>query len=169
MSCKRLQGALSDLFVLRLSQGGLMNLLRRVQGRFESGREAAVATLRQAEMVASDETGVRDEGSNASRWVFRSPEAVLHHAAPTRAAAVVRTVVDGHRPALWRSDRYAAQQTCLAHLARDVRPTPVQPNSRLHRCLRLDIAYAVEVSDDPVALALADPVELGLCPLRRGR
>jgi transposase len=46
--------------------------------------------------------------------------------------------MDGHRPAVWISDRYTAQQghaaehqTCLAHLARDV-------------------AYVVEASDDPV-------------------
>ena len=89
-------------------------------------------------MVASDETGVRIEGANAYHWVFRSPEAVVHHAAPTRSASVVRDMMDGHRPALWLSDRYAAQQghgvahqTCLDHLARD-------------------IAYAVEASDDPV-------------------
>ena len=48
----------------------------------------------------------------------------------------------GHRPAVWLSDRYSAQQghantqqTCLAHLARDV-------------------AYALEAGDDPVALRL---------------
>jgi hypothetical protein len=47
-------------------------------------------------------------------------------------------MMDGHRPAVWLSDRYSAQQghagaqqTCLAHLARDV-------------------AYAREVSEDPV-------------------
>jgi transposase len=47
-------------------------------------------------------------------------------------------MMDGHRPAVWISDRYTAQQghaathqTCLAHLARDV-------------------AYAVEASEDPV-------------------
>src|SRR3954468_10415587 len=138
LSYERLQGALSDLFGLHLSQGGLMNLLRRAQGRFEDGQGRAVSALRQAEMVASDETGVRIEGATAYHWVFRSPEAVVHHAAPTRAAAVVRDMMDGHRPALWLSDRYAAQQghglahqTCLAHLARD-------------------IAYAVEASDDPV-------------------
>src|SRR4051795_4738936 len=138
LSYERLQGALSDLFGLHLSQGGLMNLLRRAQGRFEGGQRSAVSALRQAAMVASDETGVRIEGANAYHWVFRSPEAVVHHAAPTRAAAVVRDMMDGHRPALWLSDRYAAQQghgvahqTCLAHLARD-------------------IAYAVEASDDPV-------------------
>jgi len=138
LSYARLQGALCDLFGLHLSQGGLMNLLRRAQGRFEGGQMSAVSALRRAEVVASDETGVRIEGSNAYHWVFRSPEAVVHHAAPTRAASVVRTMMDGHRPALWLSDRYAAQQghgvahqTCLAHLARD-------------------IAYAVEASDDPV-------------------
>src|ERR687889_290077 len=138
LSYERLQSALSDLFGLRLSQGGLMNLLRRAQGRFEGGQRSAISALRRAEVVASDETGVRIEGANAYHWVFRSPAAVVHHAAPTRAASVVRDMMGGHRPALWLSDRYAAQQghgvahqTCLAHLARD-------------------IAYAVEASDDPV-------------------
>jgi transposase len=138
LSYERLQAALSDLFGLTLSQGGLMNLLRRAQGRFAEGRAKAVAALRRAEVVASDETGVRIEGSNAYHWVFHSPHAVVHQAAATRGACVVREMMDGHRPAVWLSDRYTAQQghgaahqTCLAHLARDV-------------------AYAVEVSDDPV-------------------
>jgi transposase len=77
-------------------------------------------------------------GSNAYHWVFRSAQAVVHQASPTRGACVVREMMDGHRPAVWISDRYTAQQghaaahqTCLAHLARDV-------------------AYVVEASDDPV-------------------
>jgi transposase len=142
LSYERLQAALSDLFGLSLSQGGLMNLLRRAQGRFRTGREEAVSALRRAAVVASDETGVRIEGCNTYHWVFCSAEAVVHHAAPSRAAAVVHQMMDGHRPEVWLSDRYTAQQghgvrhqTCLAHLARDV-------------------AYAVEVSDDPVPLRL---------------
>jgi transposase len=138
LSYERLQAALSDLFGLTLSQGGLMNLLRRAQGRFAEGCAEAVAALRRASVVASDETGVRIEGSNAYHWVFHSPQAVVHQAALTRGASVVREMMDGHRPAVWLSDRYTAQQghgvahqTCLAHLARDV-------------------AYAVEVSEDPV-------------------
>src|SRR3954454_6545231 len=138
LSYERLQATLADLFGLTLSQGGLMNLLRRAQGRFLTGRDEAVPALRRADVVASDETGVRIEGANAYHWVFRSPDAVVHQAAPTRAASVVRDMMDGHRPALWLSDRYSAQQghaaahqTCLAHLARDV-------------------AYAVEASNDPV-------------------
>jgi transposase len=142
LSYERLQGALADLFGLTISQGGLMNLLRRAQGRFQTGREDAVAALRRAEVVASDETGVRIEGANAYHWVFRCQDAVVHQAAPTRAASVVRAIMDGHRPAVWLSDRYSAQQghgeaqqTCLAHLARDV-------------------AYAREASEDPLPLRL---------------
>jgi transposase len=138
LSYERLQAALSHLFGLRLSQGGLMNLLRRAQGRFRPGRDEAVSTLRRADVVASDETGVRIEGSNAYHWVFHSTDAVVHTASPTRGAVVVREMMDGQRPAVWISDRYTAQQdhaaehqTCLAHLARD-------------------IGYVVEASDDPV-------------------
>ena len=138
LSYERLQAALSDLFGLTLSQGGLMNLLRRAQGRFRPGREIAVSALRRADVVASDETGVRIEGCNAYHWVFHATDAVVHTASPTRGAVVVRAMMDGHRPAVWISDRYTAQQghaaahqTCLAHLARDV-------------------AYGVEVSDDPI-------------------
>jgi transposase len=142
LSYERLQATLADLFGLPISQGGLMNMLRRAQGCFQAGREQAIAALRCAPVVASDETGVRIEGSNAFHWVFHSPAAVVHHAAPTRAASVVREMMDGHQPQVWLSDRYAAQQghglaqqTCLAHLARDV-------------------AYAHEASDDPVPFRL---------------
>ncbi|MCJ2038967.1 IS66 family transposase [Methylobacterium sp. J-059] len=138
LSYERLQAALSDLFGLTLSQGGLMNLLQRAQRHFRSGREEAVSTLRRAPVIASDETGVRIEGSNAYHWVFHAGDAVVHTASPTRGAIVIREMMDGHRPAVWISDRYTAQQghaaahqTCLAHLARDV-------------------AYVVEVSDDPI-------------------
>ena len=142
LSYERLQAALADLFGLTISQGGLMNLLRRAQGRFQAGREEAVSALRRAEIVASDETSARIEGANAYHWVFRCREAVVHHAAPTRAGSVVREMMDGHKPEAWLSDRYSAQQghaatqqTCLAHLARDV-------------------AYAREASEDPVPLRL---------------
>ncbi|TXM63734.1 IS66 family transposase, partial [Methylobacterium sp. WL12] len=39
LSYERLQAALSDLFGLTLSQGGLMNLLQRTQKHFRSGRD----------------------------------------------------------------------------------------------------------------------------------
>src|SRR5919206_27749 len=71
LSYERLQGAFADLFGLTISQGGLMNLLRRAQGAFQAGRDTAVAALRRAAVVASDETGVRIEGCTGYHWVFR--------------------------------------------------------------------------------------------------
>ena len=142
LSYERLQKALFDLFGLRISQGGLTKMLRRAETRFEAGREAALSALRRATVVASDETGVRIEGTNSYHWVFRCEDAVVHHAAPTRGACVVHEIMDGHRPAVWLSDRYSAQQghadrqqTSLAHLARDV-------------------AYALDAGDDTLALRL---------------
>ena len=83
---------------------------------------------------------LRIEGSNSYHWVFRSDRTVVHTAAPTRGAIVVRTMMDGHRPDVWCSDRYVAQQghaqqACLAHLARDV-------------------AYAIENGDDFLPMRL---------------
>jgi len=142
VSYQRLQAMFADVFGLAISQGALGNMFRQAQAAFGGKKAAILASLRRAEAVASDETGVRIEGVNAQHWVFRAPGVVLHEAAFSRAARVVCGVMGGHRPAFWTSDRYSAQQghgarhqTCLAHLARD-------------------IAWALEVSDDPAPFRL---------------
>jgi transposase len=142
LSYERLAAMFRDVFGLRLSEGALANLFRREGARFEAEKERHVVQLRAAELVASDETGVRIEGANAQHWVFRSKEAIVHEMAFSRGAQVARDVMAGHRPAFWLSDRYAAQQghgerhqTCLAHLARDA-------------------ARVVEVGDERVGLSL---------------
>jgi len=154
LSYERLQGAFADLFGLTISQGGLMNMLRRSQAAFVPDRDAAIASLRRAEVVASDETGVRIEGSNAFQWVFRSSEAVVHRAAETRGAVVVRELMDGHRPQVWCSDRYSAQQghgvahqTCLAHLARDVAYADEASEDMLPSRLRLWLKRAFALAN----------------------
>ena len=103
---------------------------------------------------------MRIEGSNAYHWVFRSAEAVVHQAAPTRGAIVVRTLMDGHRPDVWCSDRYAAQQghasahqTCLAHLARDVAYADEASEDILPSRLRLWLQRAFALADGIGTLA----------------
>ena len=127
-SYERLQGLFADLFGLKLSQGALMNMFKRAAPVFAAGREDALAVLRGAQVVACDETGVRIEGCNAYQWVFCSSKAVVHTAAFSRAAQVVHDTMAGHKPEVWISDRYTAQQghglrhqTCLAHLDRKAR------------------------------------------------
>ena len=125
-SYERLQALFADVFSLKISQGGIKNILARSAAAFTPGYEAALSALRQAKAVASDETGMRIEGTNSQQWVFVSKDAIVHHADYTRKADVIEEIMDGHRPDYWLSDRYAAQQnhgvqhqTCLAHLARD--------------------------------------------------
>jgi transposase len=127
-SYERLRAAFDDLFGLSLSEGALMNMFKRTKSAFEEKRTQALALLRKAPFVACDETGARIEGVNAYHWVFCCKQAVVHSAAFTRSAQAVRDVLDAHRPDVWISDRYSAQQghadrqqTCLAHLDRAAR------------------------------------------------
>ncbi len=142
ISFARLEQMLADLFGVRLSQGALANMVKRSHGPFAYRKTAIIEELRRAGVVASDETGIRIEGLNGYHWVFMGEKAVVHEAQLSRAAQVVRDVMGGHRPKLWLSDGYSAQQghgehhqTCLAHLARD-------------------IAFAVETSHDMVPVRL---------------
>ena len=126
LSYERLRGLFHDAFGLSVSEGALMNMFVRSHSRFKIEAEKAKAILRAAKVVASDETGVRIEGTNSYHWVFHCKDAVVHQPDYSRAARVVEEMMDGRAPAVWISDRYSAQQshgerhqTCLAHLARD--------------------------------------------------
>lgn len=126
-SYERMAQAFSDLFGLSVSEGALMNMFKRSCAAFAGQAESALALLRRAKVVQSDETGMRIEGVGAYHWVFHSKDAIVHTCDFTRAGAVVQRIMDGHVPDVWISDRYSAQQnhghqhqTCLAHLARDV-------------------------------------------------
>ena len=126
LSYERLRGMFRDVLGLGVSEGALMNMFTRSHVRFKSEADKAKAILRAAKFVASDETGVRIEGTNSYHWVFHCKDAVVHQPDYTRAARVCEEMMAGHVPNVWTSDRYAAQQkhgvrqqTCLAHLARD--------------------------------------------------
>ncbi len=57
----------------------MLNMFRRLAAAFAARRERALATLREARFVASDETGARIEGVNAYHRVFHCAQAVVHH------------------------------------------------------------------------------------------
>ena len=103
-----------------------MNMFIRSHAGFKIEADKAKTVLREARVVASDETGVRIEGTNSYHWLFHCKDAVVHQPDYSRAARVVEETMGGHEPEVWISDRYSAQQkhgaahqTCLAHLARD--------------------------------------------------
>ncbi len=126
ISYQRLSRLLGELFGLAISEGALDAAFRRGKVHFDADVAAILARLRRARVVCSDETSVRIDGRTCWNWVFQNSEVVIHVIRRSRGAGVVAEVLDGHRPALWVSDLYGAQQghaeewqICLAHQLRD--------------------------------------------------
>ena len=126
ISYQRLTRLMLELFGLAISEGALDAAFRRALPSFDAEVSAILARLRRARVICSDETGVRIDGQNAWNWVFQNGEVVIHIICHSRAASVVNEVLDGHRPVIWVSDLYSAQQghaeewqICLAHQLRD--------------------------------------------------
>lgn len=126
ISYRRLSRLMLELFGLSISEGALDAAFRRAMPRFDAEVSAILARLRRARVVCSDETSVRIDGRTCWNWVFQNNEVVIHVIRHSRGAGVVSEVMDGHRPALWVSDLYSAQQghaadwqICLAHQLRD--------------------------------------------------
>ena len=127
VSFERLAGLSRDLFGLKISEGAIANIFQATTKAMEKARTAIRERLVMAQVIASDETTTRIDGVTHWHWVFLSKDAVLHDIAAQRAKSVAEAVLDGHRPEVWISDRYAGQQdlaqahqVCLAHVLRDV-------------------------------------------------
>jgi len=126
ISYRRLSRMFLHLFALRISEGALDAMFQRAKPCFDNEVAAILARLRRSRIVCSDETTVRIEGRTHWNWVFQNEQVVIHVIRNSRAASVVTDVLDGHRPTIWVSDLYSAQQghadlwqVCLAHQLRD--------------------------------------------------
>jgi len=126
VSYKRLTRLRLELYGLCISEGALDAAFRRGKHRFDADVASILARLRRARVICSDETSVRVDGQTRWNWVFQNDDVVIHVIRASRGAAVVGEVLDGHRPVIWVSDLYSAQQghaegwqVCLAHQLRD--------------------------------------------------
>ncbi len=126
ISYERLSRMMLDLHALRISEGALDAAFRRARPRLEADVAAILARLRRARVIGSDETSVRVGGVTRWNWVFQNSDVAIHVIRGSRGAGVVGAVLDGHRPMIWVSDLYGAQQghaeiwqVCLAHQLRD--------------------------------------------------
>ena len=126
VSYKRLSEMFGHVFGLKISQGGIANIFKRLNTRFDPHVTAIVKRIQSSRIVCSDETSARVNGKNEWEWVFQNDDVVLHVIRPSRGAQVVREVMGEHRPTYWVSDLYCAQkghgekwQICLAHQLRD--------------------------------------------------
>ncbi len=126
ISYKRLTNLMLEVFGLTVSEGALDAMFQRSKNCLDAEVSAILARLRRARVIYSDETGVRVNSKGHWNWVFQNTEVVIHVIRNSRGAGVVDEVMDGHRPVIWVSDLYGAQQghadawqVCLAHQLRD--------------------------------------------------
>ncbi len=126
VSYNRLVEIMKVLFGLDICEGTISNMLERAATVFAAEGTRIEAVVRNAPVIASDETTARVMGHTCWQWVFSSATAVSHRIAGTRAKAVVEDFLQKARPEVWVSDRYGGQmghgqvhQACLAHISRD--------------------------------------------------
>jgi transposase len=126
ISYRRLVQLFLHLYALQISEGALDAMLQRAKPCFDSEVTAILARLRRSRIVGCDETTVRIDGRTHWNWVFQNDQVVIHVVRNSRAASVVTETMAGHRPSIWVSDLYGAQQghadlwqICLAHQLRD--------------------------------------------------
>ena len=144
ISYRRLSRLFLHLFALPISEGALDAMFRRARPSLDQEVAAILARLRRARIVCADETSVRVGGRTHWNWAepakvptmrsiggkqaegFQNEQVVIHVVRDSRAAGVVTEMMAGHRPAIWVSDLYGAQQghadlwqVCLAHQLRD--------------------------------------------------
>jgi transposase len=126
ISYRRLTQLFLHLFALRVSEGALDAMLQRAKPCLDNEVAAILTRLRRSRIICSDETSVRIDGRTHWNWVFQNDRVVIHVVRNSRAASVVTDMMAGHRPSIWVSDLYGAQQghadlwqICLAHQLRD--------------------------------------------------
>ncbi|OIQ64232.1 hypothetical protein GALL_542170 [mine drainage metagenome] len=115
-------------FAQRISEDALNAMLQRAKPCPDNEVAAILAGLRRYRIIGSDETTVRVGGRTHWNWAepakgppmrsiggrrvegFQNDQVVIHVVRSIRQASVVTEVVAGHRPSIWVSDLYGAQQ-----------------------------------------------------------
>ena len=123
----RKSGGDNDKPGVAISQGGLANLVAAARAAFAAQAARLREQLPEAAVLASDETGLRVEGTNAWLWVVHHRDSALFRVDPSRGKRVLAAILGSHPPDFWLSHRYGGQmgfptrghQLCLAHLIRD--------------------------------------------------
>ena len=127
ISYQRMSRLMEEVFGLRISEGAVANLLKRLNQTLQPSVSEILERLRASEQVGSDETSARVMGKTQWEWVFQNQHVCYHVIHPRRAAQVIEEVMGEAQPQVWVSDLFSAQakhpaqqwQVCLAHQLRD--------------------------------------------------
>ena len=152
----RLQQMLHEVFGVEMSAGAIVNSLQRTYQQMQPTLDSLLASIRQATVVGSDETGLRLAGKRGWLWVVQTPATSYFAAVDTRAASVLEDIMGEACVEVWCSDLYSAQlkanaqryAICNAHQLRDLQ-------------------YAIDAGDTVFAPAMQQLLRAGLQLTRR--
>jgi transposase len=122
--------ALKEQYKIKLTTGGIQNILHRLQGRFKEKYQRIIKTIRKSDVKYADETGWRVEGLNNWCWLFATDKSTYYTIEETRGKGVPDRVLGCLSPpqtVLVRDDYPAyehlpiEQQSCWVHLLRKSR------------------------------------------------
>lgn len=125
----RVRQLMSDVFGMRLSEGTIHNMVKRMGEKARFPYEAIRQRVEAARVVGADETGAYVGSSNSWAWVFQNEGNTYVFFDRSRGIKAVDRHFPGHfRDAVVVSDRHSTysametgnRQVCLAHLLRNL-------------------------------------------------
>jgi len=126
MPFQTIQWYLATVHQLRVSIGGIVNVVHQAARRMRPAVTAVLEQVRGSPVVHADETGWRQAGANGYVWTFSTPTE-RYFARRGRNKEVVDEVLDESFGGVLVSDFHAAynhypgvKQRCWAHLPREV-------------------------------------------------
>jgi hypothetical protein len=128
---RRVPEVLAELTGVRITQGALtQDALKRAQGEVGARYEEIRATVQQAPVVYTDDTGWRVGGAPAQLMVFDTDSATVYQVRAQHRNEEVRELVPADYPGTLVTDRgmsyeaaelaAVAQQKCIGHIQRNI-------------------------------------------------
>jgi transposase len=152
-----IQESLLDLYDFRISEGEIVEQLKRAESLFGKNHAAIVALIQDAAAVYADETGWRMDGKNWWLWVFVTKTGTQFVLEDTRGRGVPAAVLGNKEDRVIISDGYAAyqklpgdKQQCWVHLLRVAKihsPTLYTDLCILYKKLLLELEKKKEERD----------------------
>lgn len=137
MSLEVLVETLHQTYGVKVSQGGVINILRKTKEYLGADYTKLLKAIRSSPIKHADETGWRIKGVNSFLWAFLTKTEVYYTIEETRGGGVAKQALGDSKPTdvLIRDD-YAGyknlplhQQSCWAHLLRKSREETNQPKA----------------------------------------
>lgn len=126
----RMAELLKDTYGVKISQGSIDNIIKRFAVKGTTVYNRIKAEIMSAQVVGSDETGIKIGGKKHWAWAWQDVENTLISISPSRGIQAITENVMNHLPrAILCHDAWRAQfsidcrdhQLCCAHLLRELK------------------------------------------------